>query len=77
MLRQYPHGTKSNHLQQLSDLDRHYYQTHALTIARRQTAALAALAAQRTLSINAMIQDGELRLTAGDQTVLLVPEQRL
>ena len=42
-----------------------------------QTTALAALAGQRTLLINAMIQDGEMHLTVGDQTVHLVPEQRL
>ncbi len=48
-----------------------------INLSAEQTAALAALAAQRTLSINAMIQDGEMHLVIGDQTVNIVPEQRL
>ncbi|MBM4190315.1 MAG: YaeQ family protein [Betaproteobacteria bacterium] len=48
-----------------------------INLAADQTAALAALAEQRTLSLNAMIQDGEMHLSVGDQGVHLVPEQRL
>lgn len=48
-----------------------------INLAAVPTTALAALAAQRTLSINALIQDGEMHLTVGDQGVHLVPETRL
>jgi uncharacterized protein YaeQ len=48
-----------------------------INLAASQTTALAALAQQRTLSINAMIQDGEMHLSVADQAVHVVPEQRL
>jgi len=48
-----------------------------INLAAAPTAALAALAAQRTLSLTALIQDGEMHLSVGEQGLHLAPETRL